>query len=93
MGNSLESNHHFQAVVLAGVAVRHQHVHAGRHRAVDDRLQRAGRDGVVGVEGRDEDAGNAVEGGAQEIGAKGIDGLIASMSQRNQTNSASGAKS
>jgi len=30
---------------------------------------------------------------AQEINAKGIDGLIAAMSQRNQTNNAGGAKS
>ncbi|MDB5886698.1 MAG: toluene tolerance family protein [Polaromonas sp.] len=30
---------------------------------------------------------------AQEISAKGIDGLIAAMSQRNQTNNAGGAKS
>jgi hypothetical protein len=48
-----------EPVELAGVAVGHQDMHAGRQRAVDDRPEAPGRDPVAVVERRDENAGDA----------------------------------
>ncbi|MOA27259.1 hypothetical protein D3C78_1481230 [compost metagenome] len=53
-----------QAVVLAGIAVRDQHMHAGADRLVNDGRQALGRDLVLAVEGRDQNAGDAVQGSA-----------------------------
>ena len=48
-----------QAVELAGVAVGDQDVDAGVDGAVDDGLEALGRDAVLLVKGRDQDAGDA----------------------------------
>ena len=54
-----------EAVELAGVAVRHQRVHAGAHGALDDRLEPRGREPVLRIERRDKNAGDAGEGLSQ----------------------------
>src|SRR5690606_6496896 len=54
-----------QTIELARVAVCDEDMDASGHRAVDDRAEAAAIEGVIAVEGRDEDAGDASQGGLE----------------------------
>src|SRR5690606_18426992 len=54
-----------QTIELARVAVCDEDMDASGYRTVDDRAEAAAIEGVVAVEGRDEDAGDASQGGVE----------------------------